>query len=432
MKLAEWVNAKKELPSFQKLILPAYAGGQVNERKATLLLATIIEYVESLPLLLSQISVNLSPHAVRKDKAHFQLLTPDAFSNPEYVYYALKSTLAIFLAYITYNLLDWPGIRTCMITCFFVSLGSFGESALKMALRLTGALIGGGLGLATVVFIMPHITTIVGLSIVSAVIAFIAAWVATSSERLSYAGIQIALAFFMCILVGYGPTTDLTEGRDRVVGVLLGILIVFLVFTFIRPASAVAHARLLVAAALNQLSRIFVTTPVASSEIQSQNNTLFFDFSAAISQARRLVSLDVLEPLRLRQGIVTVDNALIGAVQAVYGPLIILSEHPFLKPAPDVSNKSFCDYYTLLSAWLFNLSVQLKESKFEMSPPPEMDQVIQTLKNEIIRSPTPIWITACIDWHLTLNERLYQLDSLIRKSIDRTDIPLNQAIREPM
>src|SRR5262245_56423778 len=45
------------------------------------------------------------------------LFVPDAFTNPEYVRYALKGTLAVMICYTLQNAVNWPGIQTCLITC---------------------------------------------------------------------------------------------------------------------------------------------------------------------------------------------------------------------------------------------------------------------------------------------------------------------------
>jgi multidrug resistance protein MdtO len=83
-----------------------------------------------------------------------------------------------------------------------------------------------------------------------------AAWVATSSELLSYAGMQIAFAFFLGILQGYAPATDLTVLRDRVAGILLGNIVITIIFSSFWPQSARSGIRAAVAEALRAIGDV--------------------------------------------------------------------------------------------------------------------------------------------------------------------------------
>ena len=71
-----------------------------------------------------------------------RLFVPDAFTNPEYLRYALKGSLAVMICYVLQSAVDWPGIRTCIITCMIVGLTSEGATIQKATLRLSGALVG--------------------------------------------------------------------------------------------------------------------------------------------------------------------------------------------------------------------------------------------------------------------------------------------------
>ena len=181
------------------------------------------------------------------------LFVPDAFTNPDHARFALKTAIAVMAAYAIYNGLDWQGISTAVTTCFFVALGSLGETMHKLTLRLTGAAIGGLAGTLCIVYLLPQMTDIGQLSLLIGCAAALFAWVATSSERLSYAGMQIAFAFFMGVLQDYGPSTDLTVLRDRVAGILLGNVLMSLVFSTLWPTSAADRARAATARALRLL-----------------------------------------------------------------------------------------------------------------------------------------------------------------------------------
>src|SRR5262249_36304429 len=71
-----------------------------------------------------------------------RLFVPDAFTNPDYVRYALKGALAVMICYTLQSAVDWPGIRTCLVTCLIVGLGTEGATVQKGTLRLSGALVG--------------------------------------------------------------------------------------------------------------------------------------------------------------------------------------------------------------------------------------------------------------------------------------------------
>jgi multidrug resistance protein MdtO len=65
----------------------------------------------------------------------------------------------------------------------------------------------------------------------------------TSSPRLSYFGIQTALAFYLINLDGFKMQTSLAVARDRVIGILLGLFIMWLVFDQLWGAPAAVQMK---------------------------------------------------------------------------------------------------------------------------------------------------------------------------------------------
>ena len=149
------------------------------------------------------------------------LLVPDALSNPEHLRFALKGCLAASLCYLAYNLMDWPGISTAVITCFLTALTTSWGFRQKQALLLSGAAVGGLLGVASQLFVLPYIDSIGGFTVWFIVATSAAAWFVTCTPRLSYFGLQVAFAYNFVNLQEFTIQTSLTPARDRVAGILL-------------------------------------------------------------------------------------------------------------------------------------------------------------------------------------------------------------------
>ena len=174
-----------------------------------------------------------APDSTESEREKERLLVPDAFSNPVYGHFALKTLFAAMLGYLFYLATDWQGIHTIMLTSLIVAQPSLGATGRRSILRIVGAAVGSIIALAMVVWVVPRIDGIVGLLMMSLPVLALAAWLTAGSERISYAGTQLMFTFALALLEQFGQTSNLTEIRDRMIGILLGVAI-----------SAVVHASL--------------------------------------------------------------------------------------------------------------------------------------------------------------------------------------------
>jgi multidrug resistance protein MdtO len=187
----------------------------------------------------------------------------DAFTNVEHIQFAVKGCLTAGLCYIIYNGVDWPGISTAVTTCFLTALSTVGSSRQKQVLRISGALVGGFLiGMGSQVFILPYLDSITGFTILFAVVTTFASWFMTSSPRLSYFGLQIAVAFYLIHLNSFAIEPSLSIARDRVVGILLGLIMMWLVFDQLWGASAVSDMKRAFLSAIRLLAQ-FAREPIS-------------------------------------------------------------------------------------------------------------------------------------------------------------------------
>ena len=244
------------------------------------------------------------------------LFVPDAFTNPAHVHFALKVTFAAMFCYIVYEGIDWSGIHTAFITCTFIALESTGATLHKGVLRMAGCVIGGALALSTIVFLMPHMVTIASLVVVVACASAIAGWVAAGSEMISYAGLQIAFAFFYSVFQGYAPDTDLDNVRNRVVGILFGLIVTGIVFRYIWPEHTIDRLRDALRQALRGLARLLeIPRPETSIETaKSEAQSLIGKTAKSFEQARRYTELTQFEfeesPNRERSSLGNLESTL--------------------------------------------------------------------------------------------------------------------------
>lgn len=183
------------------------------------------------------------------------LMAPDAWRNPVYLQFALKTLLASLLCYLFYTATAWQGVHTIMLSCVIVAQPGLGATYQKAGLRIVGAFAAAVAAVGCMVFIQPHLDTIVGLLLMCLPVFALSAWLAAGSERIAYAGIQLGFTFALLFLSGFGPMSNLTELRDRMIGIVLGVVIASIIYLYLWPDSDAPRLRENIARLYRQVAR---------------------------------------------------------------------------------------------------------------------------------------------------------------------------------
>src|SRR6516164_381390 len=253
------------------------------------------------------------------------LFVADAFSNPSHVQFALKVTLAGMIGYLFYTASDYYGIHTVFYTPLILALSSTGATIHKGFLRIVGCIIGGALGLICLIWVIPRFETLETFLFVVFCVHGLAAWIAVGDDRVSYMGLQIALAFDLGFLQGYGPSDNIDPLRDRFIGILIGICIVTTVFALIWPESAALSARERLAACLRSIARLLRVGQAnnGTQNWSSQREQLELEIASRLSETNSYEEQAAFE--KLIQGSKTTERPKLGDAIAATEEIFVCS-----------------------------------------------------------------------------------------------------------
>ena len=271
----------------------------------------------------------------------------DAVTNPDYRQFAMKVTLAVMTCYFFESLTDWSGIGTCIVTCFVIVLAP-GQTKNKAVLRFIGAALGGILGFVVIILLVPSMTDIVQLLILAGAVAFPCAWILVGSERMAYAAQQLWFAFTLVVLQDSGPAVHFQPARDRVIGVLLGEIVMAVIMLNLWPRRPGDLIRGKLGEALDSLAGLVAiptgeATPLVAERLQRR-------FGTAIAAAAKLMP-DGPEPssVEWRSTSRLIDRRTVLRIQASIIPVaVILGDLNQSSPLTE----DLLDYHRDLAAWL--------------------------------------------------------------------------------
>jgi hypothetical protein len=209
--------------------------------------------------------------------------------------YGIKFSLGAIICMLVVEGLGWPDINTAIPTCLVAAQTSLGADYRLSLLRLSGATLGGLCAYFYVLVFQSQLDTVVGFALATTPFWAIAAWITAGSERIAYLGRQLGFSFALFVLHDFGAVTDLYLPRDRVIGILLGLIVMGILDYALWPRRSIVLARHHSVSALRTLAK-FTKRPPDLSHLLQYTLPLRLSAEKDLTLAHELIAHAVLEP----------------------------------------------------------------------------------------------------------------------------------------
>ena len=262
----------------------------------------------------------------------------DTLRNAEHIKFAVCGMLSAFLCYLFYMSTGWMGLVSSTLTCTLTARRLTGGGRQRQTLRFAGFIVGAGvIGLGTEVFILPQLNTIAEFTLLYASVVWIGSWIATSGPRIAFAGFQIVLSYSLVTLNRFTINTSLVPSRDAVLGVVLGIVAMWLVFDHLWAQTSSASVRSLLLGTLRNLANFNVVPGEASGEVNrlaAESSKINRDFD----KLRDLADLYAFESFPKKPQESLVNRSIVTLLPELRAFLLVktgLLQHKSLTAAPE-------------------------------------------------------------------------------------------------
>jgi uncharacterized membrane protein YccC len=213
-------------------IRPAYVG-----KASPAEIENFAAFIDSLAVLARHIErpVDEPPRPPTADSSNSNRRTANA--DPALVRYCLKVALCTVVGYLIGIITQRPDLFIILVAVITTASPTYGATLQKMFLRITGAVVGGGVSLLAIIIVSPNFDTLPAYMLAVFAVFGASAYSSLGSARMTYAGKQMGIIFAL-VFVGLTPSLNIYEPLWRIWGVLLGDSVVAIIFFILWPEYA--------------------------------------------------------------------------------------------------------------------------------------------------------------------------------------------------